>query len=193
MQEIINTFVTTAVSVLTSIGPIGGILLIIMESILPVLPLSVFITLNMASFGMIGGFFISWLSTIVGCCLSFFIFRKIFRNKLNKFVKKKNNPKLDNIMNIINDIDFSNLVVLIAIPFSPAFLINISAGLSKIEFKKFLIAIVIGKMIMVYFWGYIGTSLLESLTDITIIFKIAILLVIAFVLSKIIEKKLKVR
>ena len=46
---------------------------------------------------------------------------------------------------------------------------------------------------MVYFWGYIGTSLLESLTDITIIFRIAILLVAAFMISKIVEKKLKVK
>ena len=70
---------------------------------------------------------------------------------------------------------------------------NVSKHLSKIDIKKFFIAIVLGKIIMVYFWGYIGTSLLESLTDITIIFKIAILLVVAFLASKLVEKKLKVR
>ena len=46
---------------------------------------------------------------------------------------------------------------------------------------------------MVYFWGYIGTSLLESLTDITILIKIAILLIGSFIISRLIEKKLKVR
>ena len=46
---------------------------------------------------------------------------------------------------------------------------------------------------MVYFWGYIGTTLLESLTDITVLFKIAFLLVLAFFVSKIVEKKLKLK
>ena len=51
----------------------------------------------------------------------------------------------------------------------------------------------IGKMVMVYFWGYIGTTLLESLTDITILFKIGGLLVGALFVSKVVEKKLKVK
>lgn len=193
MGDVINTFVNTAIDVLTSIGPIGGALLIMLESILPILPISVFITLNMASFGMIFGFFISWLSTILGCMLSFFIFRNLFQKRIDRYTKKKNSPKLNKVMKMINNIEFSNLVVLIACPFSPAFLINIAGGLSKIETKKFFLAIFIGKMIMVYFWGYIGTSLLESLTDITILFRIAILLVAAFMISKIVEKKLKVK
>ena len=31
----------------------------------------------------------------------------------------------------------SNLALIIAIPFTPQFLVNISAGISKLEFKKF--------------------------------------------------------
>ena len=74
----------------------------------------------------------------------------------------------------------------------PIFLINIAGGLSKIKVEKFFLAIMIGKIVMVYFWGYIGKTLLESLTDITILFKISALLVSAFLLSKVVEKKLKV-
>lgn len=191
-MEIIDSFVKYSTDFLTSYGPIAGILLIILESIIPALPLSVFITLNILAFGNIVGFLISWLSTILGCTLSFFFFRKLFSDKLDKFIKKKDSKKLESVMNSINDISFSNLVLLIAMPFSPAFLINIASGLSKVDFKKFLISIAIGKMIMVYFWGYIGTSLLESLTDITVLFKIGILLVIAYILSRLVGKKLKV-
>ena len=95
-------------------------------------------------------------------------------------------------MKSISNISFSNLVILIAIPFSPAFLINIASGLSKIKVEKFFLSVMIGKLVMVYFWGYIGTTLLESLTDITVLFRIAGLLVVAFLISKIVEKKLKV-
>lgn len=193
MKEIIDTFVTNSTDILTGIGPIAGVFLIIIESMIPVLPLAVFITLNMVSFGSFFGFLISWLATIVGCMLSFTLFRHFFSDKLYRFIKRKEQDKFASIMKAISNISFSNLVILIAIPFSPAFLINIAAGLSKIKTEKFFLAIIIAKMVMVYFWGYIGTSLLESLTDITILFKIAILLVIAFVMSKIVEKKLKVK
>lgn len=193
MKEIVDTFVAHSTEIITGIGPIAGILLIILESILPMLPLSVFITLNMVSFGPLFGFLISWISTIIGCMLSFTLFRHFFQKKLYRFIKKKEKDQFANIMKTISNINFSNLVILIAIPFSPAFFINIAAGVSKVKTEKFFMAVIIGKMVMVYFWGYIGTTLLESLTDITVVFKIATLLVGAFFLSKIVEHKLKVK
>lgn len=193
MKEIIDTFVTTSTTILSSYGPFAGVIMIILESIIPALPLSVFITLNMVAFGNILGFIISWLSTIIGCMISFFLFRKLFRNKLERYVKRKNSKQLNKVMDGINNITFSNLVVLIAIPFSPASWINVGAALSKIKTKEFFFAVVLGKIVMVYFWGYIGTSLLESLTDITILFKISILLIIAYFLSKFVEDKLKIK
>ena len=193
MKEIVDTFVAHSTEIITVIGPIAGILLIILESILPMLPLSVFITLNMVSFGPLFGFLISWISTIIGCMLSFTLFRHFFQKKLYRFIKKKEKDQFANIMKTISNINFSNLVILIAIPFSPAFFINIAAGVSKVKTEKFFMAVIIGKMVMVYFWGYIGTTLLESLTDITVVFKIATLLVGAFFLSKIVEHKLKVK
>lgn len=193
MKELIDAFVSNSTTILTNIGPIGGVFLIILESIFPMLPLSVFITLNMISFGSFFGFIISWLSTIIGCMLSFTLFRHFFQKKLYRFIKKKEQDKFADIMKAISNINFSNLVMLIAIPFSPAFLINIAGGLSKIKTEKFFLAIMIGKIVIVYFWGYIGTTLLESLTNIMILFKIGGLLVLAFFISKLVEKKLKVR
>lgn len=192
-MKIIDTFVTNSTEILIGLGPIAGVVMIMIESMIPILPLAVFITLNMVSFGSVFGFLISWLSTITGCMISFALFRHFFSDKLYRFIKKKEQAKFLSIMQAISNINFSNLVILIAIPFSPAFLINIASGLSKIKIEKFFLAIIIGKMVMVYFWGYIGTTLLESLTDITILFKIAFLLVIAFFVSKIVEKKLKVK
>lgn len=193
MKELIDAFVSNSTTILTNIGPIGGVFLIILESIFPMLPLSVFITLNMISFGSFFGFIISWLSTIIGCMLSFTLFRHFFQKKLYRFIKKKEQDKFADIMKAISNINFSNLVMLIAIPFSPAFLINIAGGLSKIKKEKFFLAIMIGKIVIVYFWGYIGTTLLESLTNIMVLFKIGGLLVLAFFISKLVEKKLKVR
>ena len=190
---LIDSFVSSLVEWLTLYGPIAGVILILLESILPMLPLSVFITLNIITYGQVLGFIISWIATIIGCMTSFFLFRKFFQKKVYKFINKKDSERLKKIMKSISTISFSNLVVLIALPFSPAFLINIAGGISKIKTEKFFIALIIGKIVMVYFWGYIGKSLLESITDINTLIKIAILLVGAFAISKVVEKKLKVR
>lgn len=192
-MEGITEVVDSVVTFMMNYGVFFGVFIIMLESIIPVLPLSVFITINVASFGGFIGIIISWLATIVGCSLSFFLFRKLFRKKLYKLIKKKDMNKLSNTMRQITKIKFSSLVILIAIPFSPAFLINIAAGLSKISYKKFLCSLLIGKLIMVYFWGYIGKSLLESLTDITVLIRICVLLILALFVSKFVENKLNVK
>jgi len=81
---------------------------------------------------------------------------------------------------------------LIALPFTPAFLINIVCGLSKMEPKKFLLSILIGKISIVYFWGYVGTGLIESLQNPKIFLEIIIILLVAYAFSRVIQKILKV-
>ena len=58
-------------------GPLFGSLLIVIESIIPVLPLFVFITLNYLAFGHFLGFIISWVCTILGCILAYFLVKKL--------------------------------------------------------------------------------------------------------------------
>lgn len=193
MKGLIDSFVTWATSWLISFGPIAGVLLIILESIIPALPLGVFIALNIKSYGFLFGFIISWLSTVIGCMLSFFFFRKLFQKKLYNFIKNKDSKKLEKFMKTISNVSFTNLVVIVAMPFTPASWINAGAGLSKIDAKKYFTAILIGKPAMVYFWGYIGKSLLESLTDVTTLVKIALLLIGAFVVSRLVEKKFNLK
>ena len=193
MQEVIEQFVTNITTYLETLGPISGVILILLESIFPVLPLSVFIALNIIAFGNVFGYVISLVSTIIGCLGSFFFFLFCFQKKLYHYIKKKDSVALEKMMKAISNISFSNLVLLIAIPFSPAFLINIAAGLSKVAKKKFFFALIIGKSVMVYFWGYIGKSLMESLTDITVLVRISVLLLISLALSRIVEKQMKVR
>ncbi len=192
-MEYVDWFVQTCTSFLSQFGPIAGILLILLESIIPALPLSVFITLNMVSYGNILGFFLSYLTTILGCTLSFFLFRSTLRDKLYHFMQKRNHEEIERWMKNISHISFSSLAIILAIPFTPAFFVNIAAGLSKMHYRKYFFALVIGKMIMVYFWGYIGTTLLESLTDVAVFLKIILLLLLTYGISKFLEKKLQIK
>lgn len=172
------------------LGLFVGVFLIILESIIPILPLALFIALNMIIFGNILGFIISWIATILGCSLSFFIFRKGFSNFIYKNID--NRPRTKKLMNIVSNISFSKLVVIMAIPFTPAFSVNIGAGLSKMPYKKFLFAALISKISIVYFWGFVGTTFVESISDPTVLIKLGVLLIVAFILSKIVINKFDV-
>lgn len=163
-----------------------GFFIIILESIIPVLPLSVFIAINVIAFGSIPALMISWIGTTIGCTLSFFFFRKVRDKAYNKLYKHTN---LINFINKIDTMKFSSLVILLAMPFTPAFSINIAAGLSEMKYKKYLMALLSSKIFAVYFWTFIATTFLESITDITVIIKIILLVLGAFVISKIINKK----
>ena len=167
-----------------------GVSLIILESIIPILPLAVFIAINMIVFGNVLGFIISWISTIIGCTLSFFLFRRIKEKTLKKIEKK---PKLKDLMDKIGNVSFSGLVVILAFPFTPAFSINIAAGLSNMSYRKYFFALLISKISIVYFWGFIGTTLIESMTDIGVLIKLAVIILIAFILSKIVMKKFDIK
>lgn len=163
-----------------------GYLIVICESILPFLPLAVFIALNKLVFGDLIGFLISWSGTIIGCIIAFTIFRKGLSAKLYSNVKRENYRK---IIDRITNIKFTSLVLITALPFTPAFTVNIAAGLSKISYRKFISAILIAKISIVYFWGYIGTSFIESISDPIILIRIALILFVVYVISKLVNKK----
>lgn len=194
VNEVLNNLDSWIEVFLSNLGIWGALiscLLITVESILPVLPLCVFITLVFYAFGSFFGFFISWFFTLFGCFLSFTLIRSKFRNWfVNKFLNKKEKGNLNKFMGYVDKMSVSSLAILVAIPFTPAFAVNIAAGLSNMSRKKYMISMMIGKVFMVYFWGYIGTTLIECLTHPEYLIKIVIMLILAFVISKIVNKYL---
>ena len=187
----IDTIITNVLNSLGAFAPILACILMLVESMLPVLPLAVFITINFYYIGTIPGFLISWVLTCVGCYLSFKLCRTKFKKYFDSMMDKKEHKKLKKMMKVFDNLKVEQLALLIAIPFTPAFLVNIAAGLSNMNKKKFVTSIIIGKFFMVYFWGFVGTSLIESLKDPSILIKIGIALVVAYVISKIVNKKFR--
>lgn len=183
----INDFINSMIAYLGVAGPIMGCILIILESILPILPLCVFITLNCMTFGYVAGYIISWIFTCFGCLLSFTIIEKGFKNWFDRKIRSMKGA--NKIMKVVEKCNVSELAMIVAVPFTPAFLVNIAAGLSKMDVKKFMVGICIGKLFMVYFWAFIGTNLIQSLTNPIIIVKVIFMLIIAYILSKIVTKK----
>lgn len=192
MLNNIDVFLTNILNLLGIFGPILGCVLIVLESILPILPLSVFVTLNFYVFGNILGFIISYLCTLLGCMCSYTLVSKGFKKKFDLFMAKKDHKRLKKYISSFNKIKLETLSILIAIPFTPAFLINIAAALSDISKKKFWISLLIGKLFMIYFWGYVGVTLIDSLKHPIYLLRILVIVLIVYIIGKIVNKKVGV-
>lgn len=189
--EALNELINNLLNLLGSWGALLGCVFILFESIIPMLPLSLFITLNFMTFGSIIGFIISWIFTVLGCLMSYYLFKSaVSEKRLNKF---KENNTLKKVINVIENMNFTSLVILIAIPFTPAFAVNIAAGICRVPKRKFLLALMLGKISLVYFWGFVGVGLIESLKNPSKLIGVVILIVIVYIISYILSKKLKIK
>lgn len=188
----IELIINQVVNYMVSLGPIGGFLLIVFESFLPPLPLGVMVGLNMLSFGHVFGFILSYIATITGCMLSFFVFRYLLKDRYVKWFSEKNQIKIKKWMEKLSNIKLETLAVLFAIPLTPAFFVNIAGGLSDIPWKKYLVALLIGKPAMLLFYGYIAVSVVDSLKDPVNIIRVVLLVTITYVVSRVIENIVKV-
>ena len=191
-MEIVNNFIEFSTNFISSGGFVFGFLLILIESLIPVLPLGVFIALNVNAFGIINGMILSWIATCLGCFLSYSLFFYLSNKFIYKLFSKGKKKKLEKAVSKIKKISFPNLVLLIALPFTPAFLINIICGIATISRKKFIASILIGKVFIIIFWSYIGKSFIESMTDINTIIIISLMLIMAYVISKFVSKKMNI-
>ncbi len=195
MNEFLNNlyeYIESLILAMGYFGPILASLIIIVESILPVLPLCLFIALNCLILGNILGIIISYLFTIVGCYLSFIMVRKGLKKFFDRKLRDK--KKIKKVMSFTNKADLVKLSIIMAIPFAPAFLINICAALSdNVSKKTFICSLLIGKIFMVYFWGFIGTSLVESFRNPYILIKVAIMVLLAYLISHYMNKWLGVK
>ena len=163
-MDVVSKIIEFSTNFISSGGLLFGFFIVYIECLIPVLPLSVFIALNVNAFG-------------------FFILTK-------KFMSKRLYNKIKNKIDMFRDISFSKLVLVITVPFTPSFLINLLAGLSKMPKEKFFLGLLVGKIFTIIFWGYIGKTLIESLTDIKALIYIGITLVVAYIISKIVTKKM---
>lgn len=191
-MEIINEFVSHSTNLIINGGLIIGIIFIILESFLPILPLGVMVALIANAYGLFLGIIISWLANCIGCYFIYLIFYHISEKNTDKFLSKKLQIKIKKGKEKFKNISLSTLSAIIALPFTPSFLINILSGLSKMSRQKFLISIGIGKFFMISFWAYIGKNFIQSISDIKTLITISLMIIITYIISKIVSKKMNI-
>ncbi|MBD3882836.1 TVP38/TMEM64 family protein [Phormidium tenue FACHB-886] len=113
-----------------------------------------------AVFGKEIGFVLSYLGTILGCSLNFAIARHFGRQIAMRFVGKTNLDALDKfIQRLSNHHEFLYLTLVLLIAQD---IISYAAGLTRIRFHTFLMALLVSAAVSVAAYIYLGSSLLES-------------------------------
>lgn len=121
-----------------------SIIISIIIALLGVVP-SVFITAaNILFFGFWSGTFISFLGEAIGAGIAFILYRKGFKNTVEKKLDKY--PKVKSLLKAENKEAFYLIFSLRLIPFVPSGLITFAAAVGKVSFLIFIIASSLGKL-----------------------------------------------
>lgn len=142
-----------------SFGPIPGLLLPFLEAFLPFLPLVVFVLANASAFGLWFGFLFSWIGSVAGAMLVFLIFRKYGQKRMLRFLHK--HKQVQKLMDWVDRHGFGPLFLLLCFPFTPSALVNVVAGLSKISPVQYGLAVLAGKMVMIFTISFVGYDLVS--------------------------------
>jgi uncharacterized membrane protein YdjX (TVP38/TMEM64 family) len=145
-----------------SFGPIPGILLPMIEAFFPFLPLVLFVMANASAFGLWLGFLYSWLGSCLGALLLFLLIRKYGQKRVFSFLSK--HPKVRKLMDWVDRHGFGPLFLLLCFPFTPSVVVNVVAALSKISIYQYMLAVAIGKMVMIFTISFVGYDLQSLIT-----------------------------
>lgn len=131
-------------------GVLGPIIYLVLLSSLPLLlfPDSVIVLAGGMSFGVFWGSILTVVGSLLGATIAFVLSRKLGKEAVERFVPKK--------LVLFDERDkkkgFFIILMLRLIPLFPFKIVSYSAGLSKINFKDFALATMLGSLpgILVY-------------------------------------------
>lgn len=139
------------------LGPLPGILLPLIEALLPFLPLMAIVVTNAAAYGLLRGFFYSWIGAVLGAMVVFLVIRRFRHIKLLAWIHS--HRQVRRVTGWVERRGFGPLFILLCFPFSPSSVINLVAALSGVSFFQFGLAILLGKAVMIFSIAYVGSSL----------------------------------
>jgi uncharacterized membrane protein YdjX (TVP38/TMEM64 family) len=114
-------------------------LLMAVQNLFTLIPLIALITLNITVFGFWNGYIWSFLTSISGAALSFYMTRYWFQSLFSKYMSHK-------LQEAIEEKGPWFVFIGRIFPFMPTSIINIAAGMSTMSHKTFIIATILGNM-----------------------------------------------
>lgn len=173
------------------LGPWFSVLLTLIESFLPFLPLFVIVVANAGAYGLFWGFILSWLATVAGSYLFFLMIRYFGSNRYLQKLKAQKQVK--QLIHWVDVRGFTPLIVLLCLPFTPIVVVNTVAGLSHLKKKYYFLTLLISKPVMIFLISYLGSDLRAILSSPMKIIISCLIIFIIWLLGKAIERYLTKR
>ena len=185
----VNGFVKYARS-FGALMPIATFIIAVLQAIVPAVPFVILCTANGVMFGLAGGILLTWLSTLTGATILFYIARRLGYDWAAKRYQQNNLKKIENMKGFQG---FLLVLGLRLLPYFPAPLINIMAGVSQINFWWFFSASAIGKLPFIMGYTLLGYNLLHTKNYTLGIIIMVLLLVIPYLVVRRTKKRLTLK
>jgi uncharacterized membrane protein YdjX (TVP38/TMEM64 family) len=171
------------------LGFLPGILLPMLESFLPILPLFIFVAGNAAAYGFWLGFLYSWIGVCFGSVIVFLLVRKFGQKKFLGLLNRNTNTT--RMLSWVERHGFGMLFIIYCFPFTPSALVNVVSGLSRIDTKTFILALSLGKLVMIAIVSFIGYDFIDVLKSPIKLGLIALGIFVLWLGGKVVESRLK--
>ncbi|MBM7554101.1 TVP38/TMEM64 family protein [Thalassobacillus pellis] len=188
-DEMLYEYIMAQLEKYESLGPLPGILLPMIESFLPILPLVAFVLANAVAYGLLKGFFYSWIGSSVGAIIVFTIIRRLGKKRFMQFISERKQVK--RVTSWVEEHGFGPLFLLMCFPFSPSSIINVVAGLSGVSRQQFVLAVLLGKSVMIFTIAYVGASIRSFAEHPVKAIVVAVCIALFWILGKFLEKYLQ--
>ena len=179
-------FWVNALSAFKDLGPAPPILLALVESLIPALPLVAIVTINVGAHGALLGFLYSWVGTTLGSVIVFLFFRRVVKKRLMNWFNKR--VMIQKALNWVAGRNTAVLFILVCMPFTPSAFINIAFGLSDFDEVKFIRTLALAKLVMITSLSLFGKTVSVSF-DRPVFLILAVALLVALILLSAYFKK----
>jgi uncharacterized membrane protein YdjX (TVP38/TMEM64 family) len=142
-------------------SPVVFVIICAVSLIIAPLSGSSFFIIGGTLFGKEPAFFLSFLGSLIGCSVNFWISRKLGRRVAHRLVSQDHLDKLDRFMNQLKS-HHSIFYIALIMPLSQD-VVSYAVGLTKVKYVHFFIALFFSTAAIVAAYIYIGTSLLEAI------------------------------
>ncbi|MBN2541046.1 MAG: VTT domain-containing protein [Bacilli bacterium] len=155
----IETFITENIWV----APFFSVLLPFMEAIIPSLPLTAIIALNISvmaiAFGAVPGTILAIVLSTLGSFLGMFLIFTIIRETLSaKFVKKVNESEHGKwFIDIVASGNTGLMLMILSNPLLPSSILNYAISLTNIKVKKYIFLTLTSRIIIILFLVFLGS------------------------------------
>ncbi|MDT3960287.1 TVP38/TMEM64 family protein [Staphylococcus kloosii] len=169
-----------------SMGYLVGFLLPFIEAFIPILPLIVFVIVNVNAYGFAIGMILAWLGTVLGSFIMFLIFRRLSNSKYMKRLKQRKSA--ERLIKYIDEHGVIPIFILFCFPFTPSALVNLIASVTNIKSVHYFWVLALSKLVMISLVGWLGKDIATLFTNPIRITLVVIVVIIVWFIGRKLEK-----